>query len=179
MYMANPIIGEEYSNSLPKIDLGMFEEVVIMGKRKVIYLVMFALLSTGLYFCLKGNLIIAKEAKKDSFATLPLVENTVSNTEDGKSTKAQHVQLQSSIAPLSESVKMERPAPIQEKSVNLEGQSYSIRNEKKDIRITPGVSLQRGKSINVKIPGDEGIVRIQRDKEYHPGGYNVLLERKY
>lgn len=74
------------------------------------------------------------------------------------------------------------PATVsQEDSVDLEKHTYSIKKEKKkEIPLSPGVTLQTGsKSIIVKIPGEEEVIRVQRDKVYHQDGVHMLWEKKY
>ena len=163
----------------------MLEEAAVIKKRKVICFVMAALLLPGIYF-MRGP-SSENVAPENSIETLPPIENAMpsknadnSTKEEGNSTKAEK---QSPISPTpTENVKIEKSSsltPAPGESVNLEEQSYSIKTKKREIPITPGVSLQPGKSINVKIPGQEEIIRVQRDKVYHPGGYNVLWEKKY
>lgn len=74
------------------------------------------------------------------------------------------------------------PATVsQEDSVDLEKHTYSIKKEKKkEIPLSPGVTFQAGsKSIIVKIPGEEEIIRVQRDKVYHQDGVRMLWEKTY
>lgn len=143
---------------------------------------MVVLLLTGLYFCFIDNHNFEKVAPRNTTENLPAIENAVPSK--GKDEDSVKIEKQSIIPPLSsERAKIERSPSLLPAShgepVNLEAHSYSIKNEKKERAITPGVILQSGKSINVKIPDSEEIIRVQRDKTYHPGGYNVLWEKKY
>lgn len=153
----------------------------MISKRNARYFVMVLLLLCGLYFYFVGNPSSEKVAPNNTTETLPSVEKATPNEKtDENSTK---IEKQPKVSPIpSEGSKIERSptlTPAHGESVNLEEQSYSIKNEKKEIPITPGVSLQPGKSVNVKVPGEEEFIRVQRDKVYHPGGYNVLLEKKF
>ncbi len=66
-----------------------------------------------------------------------------------------------------------------EDSVDLEGYSYSIKNKKKEIILSPGVSLQPSKGITIKIPGEEEVIKVQRDKTYHSDSIHMFWEKKY
>ncbi len=69
--------------------------------------------------------------------------------------------------------------PTREDSVDLEEHSYSIKNKKKEIILSPGVSLQPSKGITIKIPGEEEVIKVQRDKTYHPDSIHMFWEKKY
>lgn len=154
----------------------------MIRKRKAIYLVIVVLLLMGLYFYFIGNRSSEKVAPGNSIEPSPAAESAIPSTEKGEeSTK---IEKQPLIPPASsQGEKMERPPSLQPvthgESDNLEEQSYSIKNKKKEISITPGVTFQPGKSVNVKIPGEDETIRIKLDKTYHPGAYNVLWEKKY
>ena len=154
----------------------------MIRKKKAMYLVIVVLLLMGLYFHFIGNRGSEKVAPGNTIEPPPAAENAIPSREKGEeSTK---IEKQPLIPPLSsQGEKIERPPSLQPvthgESDNLEEQSYSIRNKKKEIAITPGVSFQPGKSVNVKIPGEDELIRIKLDKTYHPGGYNVLWEKKY
>lgn len=152
----------------------------MIKKKKVFYSLLAVLLLTSLYFYSMGNHNSEKVTPENTVENIPPVENAMPSKEDDSSTMVQN---RPQVSPASSHrMEIERSSslvPNHEESVNLEEQSYSIKNEKKEIPITPGVSLQPGKSVNVKIPGGEEVIRIQRDKTYHPGGYNVLWEKKY
>jgi hypothetical protein len=64
-------------------------------------------------------------------------------------------------------------------SVNMDDYSYTIENKKKDIMITPGMTLQPGKGINVKLPGEKVTLQLQRDNTYRSNEFKVILEKKY
>lgn len=152
-------------------------------KRRVIYFVMLIALGLFCYFSLIRERIVEKVPLTDTVETIPAAENTVPNKEkELDSTKIEKQEVTPQTPRATESEKIQRPASVSishNDPVNLEEQSYSIHNQKKEIPLTSGVSLQPGKSVNIKVSGDDEIIRIQRDKVYHPGGYNVLLEKKY
>ena len=151
-------------------------------KRKAIYLAIVILLSTAFYFYFMGNRISKQVAPNKAIEHLPAAESKISSK--GKKENSPKAEKQTLISPTSfgrEKIEHSlRFAPAANGDpVNLDDQSYSISNEKKGIVITPGVTIQPGKSVDVKIPGGDKIIRVQRDKVYHPGGYNVLLEKKF
>lgn len=154
----------------------------MIRKRKAIYIVIGVLLLMGLYCYFMENRNSEKVAPRNNSGNLPASENPMPNK--GKDEDSQKIEKQSLIPPLSsESVKIERSPSLLSASygdpANLEEQSYSIKNKKKEIAITPGVTFQPGKSVNIKISDGDEVIRVQRDKRYHPGGYNVLWEKKY
>lgn len=134
----------------------------------------------GLYFI--GNRGPEKVAPGNTIEPSPAAESAMPSMEKGE--ESIKIEKQPLIPPTSsQGEKMERPPSLQPvthgESDNLGEQSYSIKNKKKEIAITPGVTFQPGKSVNVKIPGEDELIRIKLDKTYHPGGYNVLWEKKY
>lgn len=149
------------------------------GKKRIIYIVitLVALIASYLYVV---NKWIPPQAPPDTIKeNPPVVEKEMPNKKKEEETILIEKKPTLSL-PSSASEKIERPATVsatREETVNLEEQSYSIHKEKKEISITPGVVLQPGKSINLKV--GEDIIRVGRDKVYHPGGYNVLWEKKY
>ncbi|AIF53193.1 hypothetical protein [Pelosinus sp. UFO1] len=152
----------------------------MVKKRKAIYFVIVVLLLLGFYFI--GNRGSEKVAPGNTIESPPAAESAMPSTE--RSEESTKIEKQTLIPPpSSQGEKMERPPSLQPvthgESDNLEEQSYSIKNKKKEISITPGVTFQPGKSISVKIPGEDETIRIKLDKTYHPGGYNVLWEKKY
>ena len=154
----------------------------MIKKKKAMYMVATIVLLAGLYFYFLGNPNSEKVTPSKTIESIPSVENAMPSKEKEESPTKTQKTIQATPAQY-EKETMKRspaltPAPSRE-SVNLEEHSYSIKNENKEIPLTPGISLQRGKSVNVKIPGEDEIIRIQRDKTYHPGGYNVLLEKKF
>lgn len=154
----------------------------MIRKRKTMYIVIVVLLLTSLYLCFIGNRGTEKVAPSNTIENPPAVESAIPSTEKGEeSTKIEKQQVIP--PPSSQGERLERPPALQPaphgESDNLEEQSYSIKNKKKDISITPGVTFQPGKSVSVKIPGEDETIRIKLDKTYHPGGYNVLWEKKY
>ncbi|EIW19194.1 hypothetical protein [Pelosinus fermentans] len=66
-----------------------------------------------------------------------------------------------------------------EDSVDLKEHTYSIKNKKKEIILSPGVSLQPSKGITIKIPGEEEVIKVQRDKTYHSDSIHMFWEKKY
>lgn len=66
-----------------------------------------------------------------------------------------------------------------EDPVDLEEHTYSIKNKKKEIILSPGVSLQPSKGITIKIPGEDEVIKVQRDKTYHPDSIHMFWEKKY
>lgn len=154
----------------------------MIRKKKTVYFVIVVLLLMGLYLYFIGNLGSEKVAPSNTVEPLPAAESAIPIREKGEdSTKIEKQQVIP--PPSSQGERLERPPSLQlaphGESDNLEEQSYSIKNKKKDISITPGVTFQPGKSISVKIPGEDETIRIKLDKTYHPGGYNVLWEKKY
>jgi hypothetical protein len=149
-------------------------------KKRRIYLAVVVLLAV-LYSYLIGIPTYEKVIPRQTTENSPKIEDITPNkVQEEKATP-----IEKKVVPVpqsTESVKIERGpvVPLVSKdSVSLEEQSYSISNQRKEIPITPGVSLQPGKSINIKVPGREELLRLQRDKTYHPGGYTVLFEKKY
>jgi hypothetical protein len=65
------------------------------------------------------------------------------------------------------------------KQTVVEDFTYSLKKERKEKQITPGVSYESGKGINMKIPDQEETVQIRRDHTYREGEYRVLWEKKY
>lgn len=53
------------------------------------------------------------------------------------------------------------------------------REEKKSIKITPGVTFQPGKGVSIKMPGGEESIQIRRDKTYRPDELKVEWEKKF
>lgn len=53
------------------------------------------------------------------------------------------------------------------------------REEKKAIKITPGVNFQPGKGVNIKVPGGEENIQVRRDNTYRPGEVKVEWEKKF
>lgn len=151
-------------------------------KRTAIYITMTVLLLTAFYFYFIGTRTSEKVAPSNTTESLPAAQDSV--PVKGKDEDTAKVKKQPVTPPISYGrEKVERspvsPPTFHGDPVNLEDQSYSINNKKKETPITPGVTLEPGKSINIKIPGEDEIIHIQRDKTYHPGGYNVLWEKKY
>lgn len=148
-------------------------------KSKVIYVVLVLVLLASCYFYVAGNRISTQVPSSTATENLPDVENKI--LDKGKNEESTTMEKQPSTPQTSSgSDKIERsPAvpPSSGEEINLQEQSYSIHNTKKEITITPGVTFQPGKSVNLKV-GEE-VIRVQRDKTYHPGGYNVLWEKKY
>jgi hypothetical protein len=157
----------------------------VKRNKKIVYLVLLALALIGIHFFLQKDYIGGQNAPKNNTENTPPAETTILNGEGDKdSLKANDKQ--PTLVPktgFENKNKMElSPVPIsvsQREPVNLEKHSYSIKNEKKEIKLTPGVSFQPGKSITVKIPGEEEVIKVKRDKIYHPDSLNMLWEKKY
>lgn len=157
----------------------------MLRKREVVYLMMAVGMVAVLYFYFIGNGTSEKVLPSNTNTTIensPITPNIIPSKE--KEASSIPIEKQPVVSPPAFKQEKIKPLPSlltipQEDSVNLEEQSYSITNQKKDIPIVPGVTLERGKSVNIKVADGGEIIRIQRDKNYHPGGYNVLFEKKY
>jgi hypothetical protein len=53
------------------------------------------------------------------------------------------------------------------------------REEKKAIKITPGVDFQPGKGVSIKVPGGEEKVQVRRDSTYRSDEVKVEWEKKF
>lgn len=53
------------------------------------------------------------------------------------------------------------------------------REEKKAIKITPGVNYQPGKGVIIKVPGGEEKIQVRRDNTYRPDEVKVEWEKKF
>lgn len=53
------------------------------------------------------------------------------------------------------------------------------REEKKVIKITPGVNFQPGKGVIIKMPGGEEKIQVRRDNTYRPDEVKVEWEKKF
>ena len=53
------------------------------------------------------------------------------------------------------------------------------REEKKAIKITPGVNFQPGKGVSIKVPGGEEDIQVRRDNTYRSGEVKVEWEKKF
>jgi len=154
-------------------------------KKILLSIVIVILLLLTLYFQLMVHPVPTKVEPTNTNEILPATTPLVPNKEkvEEPSTKTDEQQQQPRVIPTPpeiESIKHSpTPDPHDDDDVKLEEQSYSIHNTKKDIPITPGISLEPGKSINVKVSDEDEVIRVQRDKKYHPGSYNVLWEKKY
>jgi len=153
-------------------------------KKIVLSIVIIALLLLALYFQLMVHPVPTKVEPSDTTEVLPPVAPPLPNKEKAEepTTKTNEQQQQPRVVPTPPEIESIKHSPIpdpHDDTANLEEQSYSIHNTKKDIPLTPGISLQPGKSINVKVSDEDEVIRVQRDKKYHPGGYNVLWEKKY
>lgn len=151
----------------------------MIRKRKVIYLVMVLALLTVCYFYVAGNRISKQVPPSATTENPPAVENIIpSKGIDEEPTKMEKQPVTPQASSGNEKIERAPSAPPPHgEQINLQDQSYSIHNEKKEITITPGVTFQPGKSVDLKV-GEE-VIRVGRDKTYHPGGYNVLWEKKY
>jgi hypothetical protein len=141
-----------------------------LTNRQRIGLGLIAIILFGLWFFLKGNFIAEQEVPRiENESSLP-AQNGQLNKEEEKKPAA----LDDTYSPRTGKMGLSsRPRQlINDDPVNLDGSSYSIKREKKkEIPITPGVAYQPGKGINVKIPGVEEPLLIQRDK--------VVWEKKF
>lgn len=156
-----------------------------MSKKKTaIYFVILAVALVSVYVYFAGNGTREKTPPHKETEVPPATEKTVSPQEKKEDIPKGEIKPATQLLPATSSMEPIEYSPSvtpvsHGESINLAEHSYSIRNEKKEIYITPGVTLQPGKSINIKIPGEDEIIRVQRDKNYHPGGYNVLVEKKF
>lgn len=151
------------------------------GKRIVFFVMIVVAVLTCLYVYFAEKPAPEQSAPPTVIENVPVMDKTMPNKENTEpsATTETHSRPPSASSDTSTKPTFSLPPVSHGDPVNLEEQSYSIRNEKKTIPITPGVVVQPGTSINVKIPGGDEIIRVQRDKVNHPGGYNVLWEKKY
>ena len=149
------------------------------SKKKLIYLTIVVVIAMGVYFYIQGKKVCPQVPPRTITEEPPVVEQSVPSK--GKDVQPAKIEKQPVLpTPSSAREKIELSPAVNatpHDTVNLEEQSYSIHKEKKEIPITPGVILQPGKSVNLKV--GEDVIKLERDKTYHPGAYNVLWEKKY
>lgn len=156
----------------------------MIRKKITIYFIMLAVALLGVYFYFEANgtsgTVPLSNKNEGLPAALDPVPSPGSKEDIPKEETKPATQLPAATSSMEKIEHTPSLTPVShDETMNLQEQSYSIRNEKKEIYITPGVTLQPGKSINIKIPGGDEMIRVQRDKNYHPGGYNVLVEKKF
>lgn len=66
-----------------------------------------------------------------------------------------------------------------DRPANGEEFNETMKRQDKGIKITPGITFEPGKGINVKKPGTEESIQIRRDNSYRADEYKVQWEKKF
>ncbi|SFL77874.1 hypothetical protein [Pelosinus propionicus] len=151
---------------------------------KVICFSLIAVVLLGAYLYFQRHDIDEKNKSENGTENIPPAETVILNREgDSKAIKVEEGQAAVDPSNQLESQKINLssvPAVTShEDSVDLEEHTYSIKNKKKEIILSPGVSFQPSKGITIKIPGEQEVIKVERDKTYHPDSIHMFWEKKY
>lgn len=150
---------------------------------KIICFLLTLIILVGVFFYFQRHDVEKETRSENGTENIPPAETVILKEGDGTAIKVKEEQ--PVVVPTNQ-LKNDKltlssmPTVIsREDPVDLEEHTYSIKNKKKEIILSPGVSLQPSKGITIKIPGEDEVIKVQRDKIYHPDSIHMFWEKKY